>query len=156
MWKKLGNLTITSSAESEDTIWSLTAAGEERLEAKKQELKPEADGNPEGSESARQWLWWPILKLARDFIEVHCVEVSMAAEEEPITRFTVPNIWRIASSSSSSSSSCDWRADQKWWKWPTKLISQICKLNDGTLSNYLLQCEVTILPTLIYATFWGN
>lgn len=119
MRKKLGNLTITLSAGSEDTIWSeLTAAiavlnGEEPREDKKQEVKPEAEANPKGNERARQWLWWPILELARDFTAADCVGVTMAAEEEPITRFTVPSIWPIASSSSCD---CDWRnwAEQKW------------------------------------------
>lgn len=114
--EKSQKLTITLSAESEDTIWSeLTAAiavlnRKEREEPRwdeKKALEPEAEANPKGNENVRQWLWRPILELARDFTAAHCVGVAMAAEDEPITRFTVPNIWR---SSSSPPSSCGlWR-----------------------------------------------
>lgn len=124
-------LTITLSAGSEETSWSeLTAAtavlngeeGEEPREDKKQELEPEALANPKGNESVRQWLWWLILVLARDFTAAHCVGVTMAAEDEPITRFTVPNIWPVASSSSSSDFELIAEIDQR--KWLTKLISK--------------------------------
>ena len=37
--------------------------------------------------------------MGRDFRAGKCVEVATAAEEEPITRLTVPNIWVVGSCS---------------------------------------------------------